>query len=47
MVGAALGALTFDAWDAFAGAVIGVTLVVITRAVHRGLKRRRAPGPQA
>jgi hypothetical protein len=47
LAGAALGAWTFDAWDGFAGAVIGASLVIGFRAVHRGVKRHRAPGPQA
>jgi hypothetical protein len=32
LVGVALGALLFDARDGFAGAVVGVTLVVIVHA---------------
>jgi hypothetical protein len=47
LAGAALGAWTFDAWDGFVGAVIGASLVVIFRAVRRGVKRLRAPGPLA
>jgi hypothetical protein len=45
LAGAALGAWTFDAWDGFVGAIIGASLVIVFRAVRRGLKRRRAPGP--
>ena len=47
LAGAALGAWQFDAWDGFVGAVLGATSVVIFRAVRRGVKRRRAPGPLA
>ena len=47
LAGTALGAWTFDAWDGFAGAVIGASLVVVFRVVRRGVKRRRAPGPLA
>jgi hypothetical protein len=47
LAGAALGAWVFDAWDGFGGAVIGASLVVIFRAVRRGVKRPRAPGPLA
>ncbi len=47
LAGAALGAWTFNAWDGFLGAVIGVSLLVVFRAVRRGVKRRRAPGPLA
>ena len=47
LAGAALGAWVFDAWDGFGGAVIGAFLVVIFRAVRRGVKRPRAPGPLA
>ena len=37
--GAALGAWTLDAWDGFGGAVVGASLVVIYRAVRRGVRR--------
>ena len=47
LAGAALGAWMFDAWDGFGGAVIGASLVIIFRAVRRGVRRRRAPGPLA
>lgn len=47
LAGAALGAWQFDGWDAFGGAVIGACLVVVFRAVRRGVRRRRAPGPLA
>jgi hypothetical protein len=47
LAGAALGAWTLDTWDGFAGAIIGASLVIVFRAVRRGLKRRRAPGPLA
>jgi hypothetical protein len=47
LAGAALGAWTFDAWDGFLGAIIGVTTVVVFRTIRRGVKRRRAPGPIA
>ena len=47
LAGAALGAWTFDAWDGFVGAVIGASLVVLFRALRRGVRRRRAPGPLA
>ena len=45
LAGAALGAWAFDAWDGFLGAVVGASVVVAYRAVRRGVKRRRAPGP--
>jgi hypothetical protein len=41
LAGGALGALVFDAWAVFVGAVIGVILLVGARAVSRGVKRRR------
>jgi len=47
LAGAALGAWTFDAWDGFLGAIVGATLFVLFRAVRRGVKRLRAPGPLA
>ena len=47
LAGAALGAWVYDAWDGFVGAVIGAALVILYRAVRRGVKRRRAPGPLA
>jgi hypothetical protein len=47
LVGAALGAWQFNSFDGFVGAAIGATLVVVVRAVRRGVKRHRAPGPQA
>jgi hypothetical protein len=45
LAGVALGAWVFDAWDGFAGAVIGACLVIVFRVVRRGMKRRGAPGP--
>jgi hypothetical protein len=47
LAGVALGAWLFDSWDGFVGAIIGVTTVVVFRAVRRGVKRLRAPGPLA
>jgi hypothetical protein len=47
LAGAALGAWTFDAWDGFAGAVVGASLVIVFRVVRRVVKRRRAPRPLA
>ena len=47
LAGAALGAWTFDAWDGFLGAIVGATLLVGFRAVRRGVKRLRVPGPLA
>ena len=47
LAGAALAASVFDAWDGFLGAVVGASLVVIYRAVRRGVKRHRSPGPLA
>jgi hypothetical protein len=47
LAGAALGALVFDAFDVLAGAVVGVIVLVIARAVRRGVKRHGAPDPGA
>ena len=47
LAGTALGAWTFDAWDGFLGAIVGATLLVGFRAVRRGVKRLRVPGPLA
>jgi hypothetical protein len=41
LAGAALGALVFDAWAVFPGAVIGASFVVVVRAISRGVRRRR------
>jgi hypothetical protein len=40
LAGAALGALVFDAWAVFAGAVIGVIVLISVRAVLRATRRR-------
>jgi hypothetical protein len=45
LVGSALGALSFDSFAGFVGAVIGVTAMVIVRGVRRSMRRRGDPGP--